>query len=227
MRLGKYGCVYVVRRIFGFLHFFNLHLMILASAPALKQTVYPPMIAAVLKGLGAGTVILESAQWAYIADEVAPARRSTYFSLALFIKWAIPIMTFSISSRLVDPEEPTVFFNIAFWCWVSYVLVVDMHLPDNIPDILLMIERPELIFVELVKAVVDPLRLTFGDSSLTSLAIVFVFAALAMMGVDYLVRFAFGQFGKPPIDVSTPLCLLCTRLVLTCLHFCRPNFLTL
>ncbi len=181
-------------------------------------------VAAVLKGFGGGFSVINAAQIAYVADTSSTAARSSYMGLTLVMYWIASSIGPILSAALLEDGGFAYAFLLAAGVWALYLayslVVQESHAPppqheagdtsadSDEADQDTSTEESTLgawkLRVDvLLSAIVEPLKLVFGHSTLRWLGIV-VFAMLFALGAfDTLVVYCDHEFGMDSIEVRS------------------------
>ena len=151
----------------------------IAFIPPQQQSVYVPMFAALLKGASSARIILESAQWCYIADTTTPEWRSIFLGLAFCVNWVLPhAATKLFIAQMTLAGGSSWWFLAGFACWAVYAIAAALFLQDDVPRA--QHEHPALSCSELGKSFIDPIRLIFSNRVIPLLAIMYTSVAFAL-----------------------------------------------
>jgi len=172
----------------------DLWLYVCASVPALHSSIYPAMLSAILKGIGGASLVMQVAHWSLIAVTTRPARRSVWFSLALFTSWIGYWLARMIAFVTGMVAKCDMGFMVTAGCWTAYALAAAGPLRDEPvahdgdSDI-----APWTITIVL-RSVIEPIRLLLRPSSLTVLAISYAAAHLVVGALDSFFFLAVSRF---------------------------------
>ena len=198
-------------------------------------------IAGLLKGLGGNLVVLNAAQYAFVADVSLPRRRSFSLGLMLLISWFgrslsdIVSITSVVLGALPGRELVANTFAIALGTWALYVLYAAAALPETCPQ---TIDNPILAPVEegsgessdavatanqsrkftfpSLSALCEPFVLIFHHPTLRWLSLVSFALYFSGGAVNLLVLYHDVVFGRDSDEVRTTTCIVSRpRLTLT------------
>jgi len=162
----------------------DIWLYVCASVPALSHSIYPPMLAAVFKGMGGASIVVQAAHWSFIASAARAEQRSIFFSLALFMSWAGSGLAFWGSAVYELIQQYAGGFMISFWCWVIYSLGIGGLLRDG--GATGGGEPATWSFPVLFQSVVNPIRFILSGPTLRWLVVSFIAAELSLRAFDNL-----------------------------------------
>lgn len=209
------GCSLAVRVYLRLCAYMSLT-WVYARPPALVPPMQKPWVlqlAAIFAGLGGSFAIVMAAQNAFIADTSAPAVRSYYMSLSLFMFWAGIAIGPLISAVMVDRGLFAANFGSTVGVWTVYLLYLrfvlrETRVPKGTAEDEQALEGAQegvshrkVIAGFVLRSVVEPVKLVFSRTSIMLPSLGAAGAALASGALELLVPYCDSQFGLRPSEV--------------------------